>query len=47
MLNDIIKFKVHIQTSLGTYEVFVDEEVEQELAIEDQPAEATQKIEED
>ena len=31
MLNDIIKFKVHIQKSLEDYEAFVVEEVEQEL----------------
>jgi kinetochore protein NDC80 len=31
MLNDIIKFKVHIQSSLESYESFVVEEVEQEL----------------
>ncbi len=30
MLNDIIKFKVHIQKSLEDYEQFVAEEVEQE-----------------
>ena len=31
MLNDIIKFKVHVQKSLEDYEAFVVEEVEQEL----------------
>ena len=36
MLNDIFKFKVHIQKSLGDYEDFVIEEAEQEaLAIDD------------
>lgn len=30
MLNDIIKFKVHIQTSLEGYEEFVAQEVERE-----------------
>lgn len=35
MLNDIIKFKVHIQKSLEDYEGFVVEEVEQELAGDD------------
>ena len=30
MLNDIIKFKVHIQKSLEDYEQFVAEEVEKE-----------------
>lgn len=31
MLNDIIKFKVHVQKSLEDYEGFVVEEVEAEL----------------
>ena len=31
MLNDIIKFKVHVQKSLEDYEGFVTEEVEMEL----------------
>ena len=31
MLNDIIKFKVHVQKSLEDFEGFVVEEVEQEL----------------
>lgn len=31
MLNDVIKFKVHVQKSLEDYEGFVVEEVEQEL----------------
>lgn len=35
MLNDIIKFKVHIQKSLEDYEGFVVEEVEQELSGEE------------
>ena len=30
MLNDIIKFKVHVQKSLEDYEQFVAEEVEKE-----------------
>lgn len=30
MLNDVIKFKVHIQKSLEDYEMFVAEEVEKE-----------------
>jgi len=46
MLNDIIKFKVHIQKSLEDYEQFVAEEVErsceeQELGdVEDVEADA-------
>ncbi|KAI4126494.1 MAG: hypothetical protein LQ338_003713 [Usnochroma carphineum] len=35
MLNDIIKFKVHVQKSLEDYEGFVVEEVEQELGGDD------------
>ncbi|KAL8748236.1 MAG: hypothetical protein Q9184_007480 [Pyrenodesmia sp. 2 TL-2023] len=35
VLNDIIKFKVHIQKSLEDYEGFVVEEVEQELGGDD------------
>ena len=35
MLNDIIKFKVHVQKSLEDYEGFVVEEVEMELGVED------------
>lgn len=31
MLNDIIKFKIHIQGSLESYEEFVAVEVEREL----------------
>ena len=31
MLNDIIKFKIHVQKSLEDYEGFVVREVEQEL----------------
>jgi len=31
MLNDIIKFKVHIQKNLEDYEGFVVDQVEQEL----------------
>ena len=31
MLNDIIKFKIHVQKSLEDYEDFVVREVEQEL----------------
>lgn len=32
MLNDIIKFKIHIQGSLEAYEEFVASEVERECA---------------
>ena len=37
MLNDIIKFKVHVQKSLEDYEGFVVEEVEEELGGEGEP----------
>ena len=40
MLNDIIKFKVHIQKSLEDYEGFVVEEVEMELGGEDEQGRA-------
>lgn len=30
MLNDVIKFKIHVQTGLESYEQFVDEEVSAE-----------------
>ncbi|KAL2222773.1 HEC/Ndc80p family-domain-containing protein [Thermoascus aurantiacus ATCC 26904] len=41
ILNDVIRFKVHIQKSLEDYENFVVDEVEQELGAEAQPAEDT------
>ena len=44
MLNDIIKFKVHIQKSLEDYEGFVVEEVEQELGVEGETLEDTVRI---
>ena len=31
ILNDVIKFKVHIQQNLENYEAFVDQEVKAEL----------------
>lgn len=46
MLNDIIKFKVHIQKSLEEYEGFVVEEVEQELDVESEPVETTVRMDE-
>ena len=46
MLNDIIKFKVHIQKSLEEYEGFVVEEVEQELDVESEPVDATVRVDE-
>lgn len=41
MLNDIIKFKVHVQTSLEGYEEFVAQEVERECE-EQEAAEAAE-----
>ena len=39
MLNDVIRFKVHVQKNLEDYESFVVDEVEQELGGEElQPA---------
>ncbi|KAH8663051.1 HEC/Ndc80p family-domain-containing protein [Tricladium varicosporioides] len=45
MLNDIIKFKVHIQKNLEDYEGFVVDEVEQELSGQDE-VDDTQEVEE-
>ncbi|ROW06626.1 hypothetical protein VPNG_06709 [Cytospora leucostoma] len=39
MLNDVIKFKMHVQKSLEDYEGFVTDELERELASEDIPEE--------
>lgn len=36
MLNDVIKFKMHVQRSLEEYETFVADELEQELGFDDQ-----------
>ena len=44
MLNDIIKFKVHIQKNLEDYEGFVVDEVEHELGGEDDQREDTQDV---
>ncbi|KAG8626342.1 hypothetical protein KVT40_005287 [Elsinoe batatas] len=46
MLNDIIKFKVHVQTSLEGYEEFVAQEVEAECE-EQEAAEAAEMAEEE
>ena len=46
MLNDVIKFKVHVQKSLEDYEGFVVEEVEQELAGDGDVNEEMEGIEE-
>ena len=39
MLNDVIKFKMHVQRGLEEYETFVTDELEQELGIDDQEME--------
>ena len=44
MLNDIIKFKVHIQKNLEDYEGFVVDEVEQELGGDDENRDYTQDV---
>lgn len=43
MLNDIIKFKVHIQKNLEDYEGFVVDEVENELGVDEE--EDTKEVE--
>lgn len=35
MLNDVIKFKIHIQKNLYEYEGFVTDELERELGVEE------------
>jgi kinetochore protein NDC80 len=35
MLNDVIKFKIHVQKNLDDYEGFVTEELEGELGADD------------
>jgi kinetochore protein NDC80 len=45
MLNDIIKFKVHIQKNLEEYEGFVVDEVEHELGGDEDVREDTQDVE--
>ncbi|KAL3420783.1 hec ndc80p family protein [Phlyctema vagabunda] len=45
MLNDIIKFKVHVQKNLEDYEGFVVDEVEHELGGDDQTRDFTQEME--
>lgn len=45
MLNDIIKFKVHIQKNLEDYEGFVVDEVEHELGGDDEIGDDTPDVE--
>ncbi|PHH85380.1 hypothetical protein CDD83_487 [Cordyceps sp. RAO-2017] len=35
ILNDVIKFKIHIQNSLGDYDKFVEDELEKELGVDE------------
>ena len=44
MLNDIIKFKVHVQKNLEDYEGFVVDEVEHDLAGDDTARDDTQDV---
>ena len=44
MLNDIIKFKVHIQKNLEDYEGFVVDEVEHELGGEEEIRDDTRNV---
>jgi kinetochore protein NDC80 len=43
MLNDVIKFKIHVQKGLDDYEGFVTEELEGELGAD----EGTMRLEEE
>lgn len=36
MLNDVIKFKVHVQKNLEDYEGFVADELDQEMAADEE-----------
>lgn len=36
MLNDVIKFKVHVQKNLEDYESFVADELDQEMAADEE-----------
>lgn len=47
MLNEVIKFKVHIQKSLEDYEAFVAEEVERELTAQEDGADEEERRNED
>jgi kinetochore protein NDC80 len=44
MLNDIIKFKVHVQKNLEDYEGFVVEEVEHELGGAEEEGDDTRTV---
>jgi kinetochore protein NDC80 len=44
LLNDIIKFKVHIQKNLEDYEGFVVDEVEHELGGDEEAKDDTQDL---
>jgi kinetochore protein NDC80 len=43
MLNDVIKFKMHVQKNLEEYESFVADELEQELG-SGEPDEGTRQL---
>lgn len=45
MLNDVIKFKMHVQKSLEDYEGFVADELEKELATDEPMGEEQQEEE--
>lgn len=45
MLNDVIKFKVHVQTSLEGYEELVSQELDQQCLEEEEAAEAEEAAE--
>jgi kinetochore protein NDC80 len=41
MLNDVIKFKIHVQKNLDDYEGFVADELERELGTDEPRDDAT------
>ena len=47
MLNDVIKFKVHIQKNLEDYESFVADELDQEMAAADDEHDDTRAVDMD
>lgn len=44
MLNDIIKFKIHVQKNLDDYEGFVADELEHELGVDETRDDATRTL---
>lgn len=44
MLNDVIKFKIHVQKNLDDYEGFVADELERELGTDEAREDATRAL---